>query len=334
MMVSSLLSSTFFNLINGKSQSNINNAAALEAIAADRDDVIFLHIRYGDLTDYAIRRELLRRQGSINFKEWVDVILPDPDSSSGKLIEEFDKDMRNHPSIFGPNRYDWKYTIKKYNIYLINLFEHESACNNFANPPLSYYRSILTRTGPKGPRTWDKIFILTEKGNEDNPVVEAIIRDFGAIIVPLESVSETLAILMAARNLVLSSSTFSQIGGLFGRAKVIHFPHGGFDTLRPDLGDICRLPLARIGKDTFRDYQGVPQIIYHDISRNSIDTIIKTKPEWVNRMQSVHGWNEKTLERCLQKTQGIGPFFLNSSMLLKFYRDDDCSRIYMPSSLI
>ena len=227
-----------------------------------------------------------------------------------------------------------KYTIKKYNIDLINLFEHESASNNFANPPLSYYRSILSRTGPKGPTTWDKIFILTEKGNEDNPVVEAIIREFGAIIIPIDSVSETLAILMAARNLVLSSSTFSQIGGLFGRAKVIHFPHGGFDTLRPDHGDICRLPLARIGKDTFRDYQGVPQIIYHDISRNSIDTIIKTKPDWVNRMQREHGWNEKTLERCLQKTRGICAFFLNSSMLLKFYRDDDCARIYMPSSLI
>ena len=106
MMVSSLLSSAFFNLINGKSQSNINNAAALEAIASDREDVIFLHIRYGDLMDYAIRRELLRRQGSINFKEWVDIVLPDPDSSSGKLIEEFDKDMRNHQSIFGPNRYE------------------------------------------------------------------------------------------------------------------------------------------------------------------------------------------------------------------------------------
>lgn len=334
LMLSELISSKYLDVINGRTQRKVNNAEALEALSVDRGDVIFLHIRYGDLVDYAIRREILRRQGSIKESEWADSKLPKKDSSIGTVLEEFDKDMRDHSGPFGSDRYDWKYAITKYNIDLINLFEYDCAGNDFANPPLSYFRSILSTTGPEGPGTWKKVFILTEPGNEDNPVIEAIIRDFGASIVPLDSPSDTLAILMAAQNLVLSSSTFSQIGGLFGRAKVIHFPHAGLDTLRPDHGDACRLPLVRVGNDHFRDLKGGPQIIYHDIYRNCINNIIKDKPDWVKRMQNVHGWSGETLERCLKRKRGISPFFLNSSTLIDFYRDDDCAQVYMPSSVL
>jgi len=333
-LLSELISTTFLDVINGKTHRTVNNAAALEALSNDQDDVIFLHIRYGDLVDYAIRREILRRQGSVKFNEWADSERPQKDTVTGKLIEEFDKDMQDHPGLFGPNRYDWKYAVKKYNIDLINLFEYDCAGNDFANPPLSYFRSILSTTGPKGPGTWKKVFILTEPGNEDNPVIEALIHDFGASIVPLDNPSETLAMLMAAQTLVLSSSTFSQIGGLFGRAKVIHFPHAGLDTLRPDHGDACRLPLARDGNEKFRDLKGGPRIIYHDIYRNCINIIIKDKPDWVKRMQSVHGWSKETLKRCLQRKNDMSPFFLNSTMLIDFYRDEDCARVFMPSSVL
>lgn len=379
------------------------------------DDTIVLHIRVGDLGDAVVDKELIRKvvrenpyRGTNTMEdpftdtvEWFPSILNPKHPGFSEYVDRFETFRRQLQSVKKEKKekfYSWEYLRQLYRMDIMDdVLERGVMINDNIPIPLSYFRILLNS------RPWKYIFILTEPGNEENPIIQTILREYSkkkntdtstidcvAQLLRIPSVPDTMAVLMAARHLALSSSTFSIISGLLGvtlpfssssiinRTKYIHLPHAGLDTLRSD-HETCRLPLvpipsAKTGKDTekgspqFRDIYShgikdssrVPlKIIYHDIYRAGIYRIMKNQPNELNRMMKIHGWTKDTLQRCLVSTlrnhqhdsleylnvssvnvitkhlflEDVSPYFLSSNELIRFYRNTDCARIFMPSAL-
>ncbi len=344
-----------------ESSSDYTLATATAALAEDPDSVLVVHIRAGDLAELTLQREFVRRAQArspasgdapnvFEPNEWAGVSRrPMSGTPVGDALKAFNEDMNSHPRPGGsPKNFNWDFAKEEYGLDLPELLEqNDCATNDMMTPPLSFFRAVLADGGRA---KWRRIFVLTEPGSEEHPIVAAVLREFHATLISIKSVAETLALLMAARHLVLSSSTLSQIGGIFGRAHTLHFPHVGLDSLRPD-HHTCRLPLVRSAGGSgasgagpssphgtpvsFREMRGGPRVIYHDVLRACIGTIMETNPERVLNMQRAHGWTQETVTHCFARhpEAARSPYFLNSSQLLAFYRDADCARVFMPTAL-
>lgn len=343
-MTPNLLAAAYAGILKGKQQppSSHSDAAdkATRFLADDPDNTILVHIRAGDLVDFTLQREFMRRRGfeAEDMTEWTPGRRPLPGSRAFAAMEDFIADMRDHPLPNGARFFNWDYAKAAHGMDLLEITEYDCATNDEVSvtPPIWFFQKLLSNHGQTGGALWQHVIVLAEPGNEAHPIVAAIVREFDATLVTIDSVADSLAMFMAARNMVMSSSTLSQVGGLLGRATTVHLPHVGLDTLRPD-HDTCRLPLIREpgsgAAGPFRDLSGGPQIVYHDVLRACINNIMEHKSDWSSRMQVAHGWNLQTLGRCMQRHGNAGPFFLNSTQLIAFYRDPDCARVFMPSAI-
>lgn len=159
---------------------------------------------------------------------------------------------------------------------MLDALEWDAArLGGFVVSPFSFYRAVLEGTAG----SWKRVVILTEPCSRDHPVIRAIIAYLGGlgngngsgsassspppVIVQSGSVVEDLTTMALARQLVISSSTFSFMAALMGRAKVIHVPYAGSFSLRGAHNRQCLTPT----------YDMDPRFVYHDVYRRAVDAV-------------------------------------------------------------
>ena len=132
-----------------------------------------------------------------------------------------------------------------------------SAASIYGMPPLSFYTSILDAT--RG--TWDRVLIVTETLGLSHPVVQALIEKYDAFV-HIDTIERAMSLLILARTVILSPSTFSFVAAALGRARVIHAPYVGpfwFNSANSQ----CLLPCS--GLD--------PRWVFHDVFRGAVDKV-------------------------------------------------------------
>jgi hypothetical protein len=129
----------------------------------------------------------------------------------------------------------------------------------FVVSPLSFYEAVLegTRGGRGG---WARVVVLTESCSVDHPIVRALVSRYGAIV-QAGTVAEDFATLALAREVVVSSSTFSYMAAVVGRARAIHAPVAGSLVLVGAHAGQCLPPPA--GLDA--------RWVFHDVFRRAAD---------------------------------------------------------------
>ena len=103
---------------------------------------------------------------------------------------------------------------------MIEALEWDAArLGGFVVSPLSFYAGVIEGSGP-----WRRVVVLTEPCSVSHPIVRALVQ--------AGSTAQDLATMALARTLVVSSSTFSLMGALLGRARAVHVPYAGSFSLR------------------------------------------------------------------------------------------------------
>jgi len=117
------------------------------------------------------------------------------------------------------------------------------------------------------------------------------------------------------------------MAALLGRASTVHTPHAGMDIMLPD-SPSCRLPLPAAFLNA-----SSPRVVFHDLLRTGVETLLAGAPQDVARMQRLHGWDATTLSSCRTRRGSRGTYFMQGHELLAFYKDEDCAKVYMPSAV-
>ena len=196
--------------------------------------------------------------------------------------------------------------------------------NFFTALPLSYYRAIIRGSAAARGGAWRNVLLVTDALSKKHPLVLALVEEFGAIV-QSEGVAEDMATLLAARELVAASSTFSFMAALLGRAHTVHWPHAGTGSLRPfqDIKSSCLVPTAPSLAHRF---------IVHDALRAGVEILLHSRSPAVARMQRAHAWGAAEVDACVSR-QPHSPFFMTPATLLAFYKDPVCARVFMPQAL-
>ena len=84
--------------------------------------------------------------------------------------------------------------------------------------PVSYYRSVIDG------QSWNRLILVTE--DLDDPVFARLVELYSPTVRHGGAVAD-LTTLIAARRLVMSTSTFSWWGAVLGQADEVHFPQWG-----------------------------------------------------------------------------------------------------------
>ena len=224
----------------------------------------------------------------------------------------------------------------------------------FVVSPLSFYEAILSAgyaaaagVAADAGKKWGRIVVLTEACSADHPIVRALVKAHGAVV-QAGSTVEDLATMVLARHLVISSSTFSLMGALLGRARRVHIPHAGSFSLRSAHNSQCLTPSARLDG----------RVVYHDVYRKAVDGIAAAlgggssssssssssrRSRWMWRVEGKGDLpvrpaacppsleNRTTpLGGTSSSGSGVPYTFLTWAELATFYRNPACASYYFP----
>lgn len=224
---------------------------------------------------------------------------------------------------------DYEYLRADLNVSsLLDLTERSVAGPKNVMLPFSFFATVVRGAGPRDRGQWRHVLVITEPESVGPPVVAALVREFGATV-QSETPARDFATLLTAHELVPSSSTFSYMAGLLGRAHTVHYAHALQNSYRPGMGP-CLVPPLYAASRTRALHES--RFVFHDVLAASVDFLLLTAPDAVARMQRVHGWDGAALERCRSRHKR-SHYFLKQRVLEAMYRDPECSRIYMPSAL-
>lgn len=212
----------------------------------------------------------------------------------------------------------------------------------FVVSPLSFYVGVIEGLlAGRGHAPVRSIVVLTEPCSADHPIVRALVQRYGAVV-QSGSVGEDLATMVLARTLVISSSTFSFMAALLGRARSVHVPYAGSFSLLSSHNRQCLTPTARLD----------PRFVYHDVYRRAVDAVAA----------QLEGGSAGGRDRWMWRVEGKGPLpvrppacphspapsaanasgsspatagslpytFLTWEQLAGFYRNPACAAYYYP----
>jgi len=236
---------------------NYQGPAGLAAVASDPEGTLVIHARLGDMSAMAWQ-EAQANAGSGHDGEW-----------------------------YGEHGVGWSWVPEKFPRYryprfpdcdilrnereyregsgeeMIKALEWDAGrLGGFVVSPLSFYTNVIEGSAPVGGGGWRQIVILTESCSADHPIIRALVAKYGAIV-QVGSVVEDLTTMVLARHLVISSSTFSFMAALLGRATVIHVPHAGSFSLLGSHNKQCLTPTSQMD----------PRFVFHDVYRRSVDDV-------------------------------------------------------------
>lgn len=199
---------------------------------------------------------------------------------------------------------------------MIEALESDAArLGGFTVSPLSFYEHIFNSQKPH------TIVVLTESCSVDHPIIRKLVQDYGAIV-QTGTIAQDMATLVLARQVVISSSTFSFISALMGRAKVVHVPFGGAFSLTHSHNMQCLTPSTALDA----------RFVYHDVYRRAVDSIAKT----LSGEGSNYVWRTHSAQRSgpLPQRPSQCPQLRTDSLkfddLANFYRNPACARYYYP----
>ncbi len=289
----------------------------------DPNGTLVVHVRLDDFSIFSLEQAYLRRVGPPPLPgsaasarlatEWSHHI-------DGPLPLEFSQDLAAAAVAEELPAFAARYQLKD----LLQLLEHDVTMNFFTALPLSYYRAVIRGSAAARGGAWRTVLLVTDALSKKHPLVLALAEEFGAIA-QSEGVVEDMATLLAARELVAASSTFSFMAALLGRAHVVHWPHAGTGSLRPfqDIKSSCLVPTVPALAHRF---------IVHDALRAGVEILLQSRSPAVARMQRAHAWGAAEVDACLSR-HPRGPFFMTPVALLAFYKDPACARVFMPQAL-
>ena len=202
----------------------------------------------------------------------------------------------------------------------------------FVVSPLSFYAGVIEGSAAAAGAPWRSIVVLTEPCSVSHPIVRALVARYGAAV-QAGSVAEDLATMALARTLVISSSTFSLMAALLGRARAIHVPYAGSFSLRSSHNRQCLTPSARLD----------PRFVFHDVYRRAVDAAAAAlgsgaaargrEGQWLWRAEG-HGALPVRPPSCPPSNAslpgGLGYGFLSWAALEGFYHRPGCAAYYYP----
>lgn len=289
----------------------------------DPDGTLVVHVRLDDLAVFSLEQAYLRRMGPPPLPgshasarlatEWAHHI-------DGPLPPEFSQALAAAATAGELSAFAARYQLED----LLQLLERDVTTNFFTALPLSFYRAVIRGSAAARGGVWRNVLLVTDALSKKHPLVLALVEEFGAIV-QSEGVVEDMATLLAARELVAASSTFSFMAALLGRAHTVHWPHAGTGSLRPfqDIKSSCLVPTVPALSHRF---------IVHDALRAGVEILLKSRSPAVARMQRAHAWGANEVDACVSR-HPRGPFFLTPAALLAFYKDPACARVFMPQAL-
>ena len=293
-----------------------DSPAGLRAVAADADGTLVIHARLGDMAAMAWQeseaafagghpgRTGSAVGGSVGW-DWA------PERFPGYKYPKFPdcEKLRDEPAYHSRDGGD-----------MLDALEFDVArLGGFVVSPLSFYEELLRALSPR-PRN---IVVLTEPCAADHPVVRALERDWGAIV-QTSTVAADFATMLLARELVISSSTFSYMAAVLGRARAVHAPYAGSFSLVRAHNRQCLPPAP--GLDA--------RFIFHDVYRRAVDKTAaalraRAQPHsgyvWSSAADGASAVPERPAACPLAPTG-----FLTFDQLADFYRNPACANYYYP----
>ena len=224
----------------------------LRAVAEDPEGTLVVHARLGDMSAMAWQ-EAAANAGAGQDAEWREA----EGGAGWQWVPERFPGYR-YPKF--PDcqllRQEREYNEEEGREMLEALEWDAARLGGFVVSPLSFYQGVLAGGA------WRTVVVLTEQCSADHPIVRALVQRHGAIV-QSGSVVEDLATMALARELVISSSTFSLMAALLGRARAVHVPYAGSFSLLSSHNRQCLTPTGRLD----------PRVVYHDVYRRAVDAV-------------------------------------------------------------